>query len=80
MLDYEYELYYLDTKQIINRPVEHPLSNWFDQAKNKGHFKPKKNKVTYTQWDFTPIYDDVTKLSFWFGVAKKEGCFKPDIN
>ena len=46
MLNNEDELYHLDTKQIINRPVEHSLSVWFDQAKKKGHFKPKNNNKT----------------------------------
>lgn len=41
MLDYEDELYYLDTKQITVRPIERSLSIWFDKALNDGHFKPK---------------------------------------
>ena len=88
MLGYEDELYYLDTKQIINRPVERSLSIWFDKALNDGHFNPipgisYKRNIVYMKWP-----EELTltlpigriKLSIWFDRARKRGYFRPGIN
>ena len=82
MLDYEDESYYLDTKQIIDKLIEHSLSNWFDKAKKAKKFRPDAfylKEVPYFRQNTTITFSEKPILTHWFNVAKKLDYFKPDI-